>query len=100
MSVSQVIDRRRAERKIANRPITLVVDADSDQISKSAFAVDLSDLGAKIRASIKLTPGQRVTLLPNGGAGSPVPSCVIWVGPESLDHSTEAGLAFLQPMVN
>ncbi len=91
-------ERRRNERAVVNRPVTLVVDSSHDQIAHNAFALDLSEVGARLRAGIDLQPGQMVTIIPNEGSAQSVKSQVIWVGEKGSARSGEAGLAFLQPV--
>ncbi|MGH9430947.1 MAG: PilZ domain-containing protein, partial [Terriglobia bacterium] len=91
-------ERRRSERAVVNRPVALLVDSSHDQIAHNAFAIDLSEVGARLRAGIDLTPGQLVTIIPNEGTAQSVKSQVIWVGEKGSERSGEAGLAFLQPL--
>jgi hypothetical protein len=89
-------ERRRAERKKVNRPITVVVDSSREQLSDRAFALDLSDLGVRVRSSLSLVRGQVVTVIPREGNDQAFLSQVIWVGTRGSDSSSEAGIAFLQ----
>ena len=89
-------ERRRAPRRPANAPLTLVVDSDASQVTSGAFAVDLSQLGARLRAEIRLVPGQLITVIPGGGSGPKVKSRVIWISDEGDGYA--AGIAFLQPV--
>jgi len=91
-------NRRRCDRTDVEISVMLVVDSDRSKIAHNAFAVDLSRLGARIRPSIKLLPGQHITVIPNEGSAQAVPSCVIWVGEEGSERNGEAGIAFLQPL--
>jgi hypothetical protein len=91
-------DRRQSVRTKANRPVTLIVDSDRSRIENKAFAVDFSDLGIRIRSNVKLQPGQLVMIIPNEGPGKAVPSRVIWIEHKTPDRTSEAGLAFLQPV--
>ncbi len=88
-------NRRQSERSRTSKPLTFVVDSDRDEITKGAFAVDLSQLGARIRTGVKLEPGQRITVIPASGQGQPVPSRVIWVSEPDPTRDGEAGIAFL-----
>lgn len=98
MPDSTLVDRRRSERRIVARPLTLVVDSNRKEIANTAFAVDLSEVGARIRASIKLVPGQHIVVVPNEGTAQAVRSCVVWVGEEGSPREGEAGIAFVQPL--
>ena len=90
-------ERRRRQRVAVNKQIAIVVDSDRDGIANTVFALDMSDLGVRIRSKINLLPGQLVTVIPIAGDDrQAVPSRVVWVSQLS-DGSGEAGLAFLQP---
>ena len=90
-------ERRRRQRVAVNKQIAIVVDSDRDGIANTVFALDMSDLGVRIRSKINLLPGQLVTVIPRAGDDrQAVPSRVVWVSQPS-DGSSEAGLAFLQP---
>ena len=92
-------NKRRAERKLTSKAIALVVDSDHKRIVNQAFAVDLSELGARIRTPVRLEPGQRVTVIPREGKAYAVPSRVIWVNGSQPETGSEIGLAFLEPQV-
>ena len=96
MAQPQGSDRRRAPRAKVSQPLVVVVDSARSQIANRAFALDLSDMGARIRSEIHLQPGQLVTVIPNEGAEQGIPSQVIWV--ERSGAHEEAGIAFLQPL--
>jgi len=98
MPVAAQTNRRRSERKAVNKPISLLVDSDHSEIANSAFAIDLSELGLRIRSDINLVPGQIVTVIPREGSKQAVRSQVIWVGESGSERAGEAGIAFLQPM--
>jgi len=98
MPETNTADRRQSVRTKAHRLVTLIVDSDRSQIANSAFAIDFSDLGIRIRSNVKLQPGQLVMIIPNEGAGKAVPSRVIWIEHKTPDRTSEAGLAFLQPV--
>ena len=97
MAQSHGAERRRAPRRKAASSLTFVVDSDRDQLVNRAFAVDLSDLGARIRTGLRLEPGQLITVVPSEGSKEGIPSRVIWVSPGGA--SGEAGIAFLEPLV-
>ena len=89
-------DRRRAPRRKVSEPLMIVVEGDRSQVTSGAFAVDLSDLGARVRAEVRLEAGQLITVIPRGGPPEGIPSQVVWVSEGSAE--SEAGLAFLQPL--
>jgi len=90
-------DRRRSQRTRVEKPITLIVDSARSQIANSVFAVDLSDVGARIRSGVQLQLGQLVTVIPDDGTGAAVPSRVVWIAHQN-SGTAEAGLAFLHPV--
>lgn len=98
MQRATVKNRRRSERKAVAKSFVLFVDSEREKISSSAFAIDLSTLGARIRSGIKLLPGQLVTIVPKEGREQAIQSRVIWVSPAGSESGDEAGLAFLQPL--
>jgi hypothetical protein len=98
MTDTDLDNRRRAARKIVARPLTFVVDSDRSQIANNAFAVDLSEFGARIRPGIDLLPGQRITVIPKEGPAHAIPSQVIWVGEAGSGREGEAGIAFVKPI--
>ena len=90
-------ERRRRQRVAVNKQIAIVVDSDRDGIANTVFALDMSELGVRVRSKVDFRPGQLVTVIPRGGNDHQgVPSRVVWVSQPS-DGSSEAGLAFLQP---
>ncbi len=90
--------RRRCERAAVAKSVTLVVETDRSRISHTAFAVDLSELGIRIRSGVDLRPGQLVAIIPNEGSEQTVPSRVVWVAEEGSKRAGEAGIAFLEPL--
>jgi PilZ domain len=88
-------ERRRAPRAEVDEALTFIVDSDASQLTRGAFFIDLSQLGARVRAQVRLQPGQLITLIP-GGAGPGVKSRVIWISDEG--EGCEAGIAFLEPV--
>jgi PilZ domain len=89
-------ERRRAPRREVELPLMLVVDSEASEVSGGAFAVDLSQLGARIRAQVRLEPGQLITVIASGGSGPQVKSRVIWVSDQG--RGCDAGVAFLHPV--
>lgn len=96
MADTNAAERRRAKRIPASKAIALVVESGIEQIANHAFAIDLSELGARVRTGVHLQPGQRVTVIPREGSGHAVQSRVVWVG-IAPGGDSEAGLAFLEP---
>jgi len=97
MSEPTPVERRRRRRVAVNKQIAIIVDSDRDGIANTVFAVDMSELGVRIRSRVNLLPGQLVTVIPKAGDDrQAVPSRVVWVS-QGSDGSGEAGLAFLQP---
>jgi len=92
-------ERRRSPRTKVDRSITLIVDSERSQIANSVFAVDLSQVGARIRSAVHLQLGQLVTVIPDEGTGAAVQSRVVWVAQPGSGGAGEAGLAFLHPVV-
>ncbi|HUI42010.1 MAG TPA: PilZ domain-containing protein [Terriglobia bacterium] len=89
-------ERRRAVRRNDSKPLTLIVDVDRSQVTGGAFALDVSELGARVRSQLRLQPGQMITVVPREGPAEGIPSMVVWV--DEGDGEKEVGLAFLQPL--
>jgi hypothetical protein len=97
MSEASPAERRRRQRVAVNEQVAVVVDSDRNAIVNSVFALDMSELGLRIRSKVSLLPGQLVSVIPRAGNDhQAVPSRVVWVS-QCSDGSGEAGLAFLQP---
>jgi D-lyxose ketol-isomerase len=90
-------NRRQAERRDSYKTLALLVDSGHSEIANRSFAVDLSQLGIRVRTDLHLEPGQSVTVIPCEGDAYAVPSRVIWVHGEPYNGNQEAGLAFLEP---
>jgi D-lyxose ketol-isomerase len=97
MVPSSSANQRRAERRESYKSLALVVDSGHSEIANQSFALDLSELGVRIRTSLRLEPGQSVTVIPFEGEAYAVPSRVVWVQDNSSNDGQEAGLAFLEP---
>jgi len=96
MSKAAAAERRASPRREVNQPVVLVVDSEASQLTSGAFALDLSKLGARVRATIHLEPGQVITVIPGGSSGPRVKSRVIWVNDQG--EGCAAGVAFLEPV--
>jgi hypothetical protein len=90
-------NRRRAERRESYKSLALVVDSGHSQIANQSFAVDLSELGMRVRTNLHLKPGQPISVIPCEGESYAVPSRVVWVHGDTFNGDQEAGLAFLEP---
>jgi PilZ domain-containing protein len=89
---------RRSERIHVNMPLTLRLQFASVHATFSASTIDLSELGARIRADAPLVPGQRIEVIPNESAGVPVPGRVVWVGRMGSAQAGQAGVEFLHSL--
>jgi len=87
---------RRSERRIAKIAIVVYVEKENEREGCDAFTVDVSELGARIKAGISLTPGQMVEVVPVNGS-DPVAARVVWVGATASELEGQAGLEFLNP---
>jgi PilZ domain len=90
-------NRRRAERSESYKSLAIVVDSGHSEIANRSFAVDLSELGIRVRTGLRLEPGQLVTVIPCEGEAYAVRSRVVWVHGEPYSDNQEAGLAFMEP---
>jgi len=96
MTKAATAERRTSARLKVNQPLVLVVDSETSQLTSGAFALDLSQLGARLRAKVRLEPGQVITVIPGNGSGPGVKSRVVWVSDEGGECA--AGIAFLEPV--
>jgi hypothetical protein len=90
-------NRRRAERRESYKNLALVVDSGHSEIANRSFAVDLSEMGIRVRTGLRLEPGQTVMVIPCEGEAYAVASRVVWVQGEPYSEHQEAGLAFMEP---
>jgi hypothetical protein len=91
-------EERRAARIFVRMPVTLLVENESKNTEHGSVAIDLSELGARIRTSAPLSPGQNLVMMSSDGARQSLPSRVVWVKATTPEEVTEAGLEFLHPL--
>jgi hypothetical protein len=89
-AVSTRADSRRLERSTANLQMTL----QGTKSRHKVWAVDISLLGARIRSTEVLVPGQMVLLIPSERSQTVYPCRVVWISPSGPQLYTEAGLEF------
>lgn len=89
-----LIERRRSRRIRARSPIILIVDEDGKTVSRATSTSDVSDSGARVGTSPKLTAGQSVRIILHEVGQEFVPCRVVWVGARP-GGEREAGLEFL-----
>jgi len=87
---------RRSNRKIAKMAVVVFAENESEWEGCNAYTLDVSTEGARIQASISLTPGQVVEVIPINGS-EPVTGRVVWVGQPASEVEGQAGLEFLDP---
>jgi hypothetical protein len=63
-----------------------------------AVTLDVSSYGARIEASISLTPGQVVEVVPGDGSDS-VTGRVVWVGKPASEVEGQTGIEFFDPFL-
>jgi len=75
----------------------MIVTADigGSRLSGSADSLDLSPIGARIRTTLELSPGQAVNVLVPERKRDEVSCRVVWVG--AREGARHAGLEFLSP---
>ena len=76
--------------------IVVFVEKGKESEGCDAFTLDVSTLGARIEAGIRLTPGQVVEVVPVNGS-DPVTGRVVWVGEPASELQGQAGLEFFDP---
>ena len=85
---------RRARRASATIPMGLSREMKGSMAQHDACVVDLSHLGARIRSTFVLSPGEIIGVNTLGDSGHPIRSRVVWVERSSVDCSL-AGVEFL-----
>ncbi|HEY6291576.1 MAG TPA: PilZ domain-containing protein [Terriglobia bacterium] len=88
-----LIERRRCRRTATRLLIILTVDVEGSALSGSANTLDFSAIGARIRTTLRLTPGQSVNVLVPDKKGDAVSGRVVWVG--APEGGRQAGVEFL-----
>jgi hypothetical protein len=86
---------RRSQRTVRSLPIKLLVESQGQNTEHSAYTLDISNEGARVRADVELKAGQTVGVLPREKCRTVLRSRVVWVGGPGSKHEGEAGLEFL-----
>jgi hypothetical protein len=87
---------RRLRRIPAQLPIKLVLSSLFTKSACDALTLDISQAGARVRASVPLSPGQSVQVVPNEGIERAIPGRIVWVSRLFAGPHAEAGIEFLQ----
>jgi hypothetical protein len=87
---------RRSPRRVAKMAIVVFAENEKEWEGCDASTLDVSAQGARIQASISLTPGQLVEVVPADGS-EPVAGRVVWVGKPASELEGQAGLEFFEP---
>ena len=88
-----LIERRRCHRTPVKLLMILTVDVEGSPLSGSADSLDFSAIGARIRTTLGLSPGQSVNVLVPDKKSDEVSCRVVWVGAQ--EGARQAGLEFL-----
>jgi hypothetical protein len=86
---------RRWQRTVRSLPIKLLVESQGQKTEYSAYTLDISNEGARVRTDVELKAGQTVGVLPREECRTVLRSRVVWVGGPGSKHEGEAGLEFL-----
>jgi hypothetical protein len=86
---------RRLRRIPAQLPIKLVLGSLFTKSACDALTLDISQAGARVRATIPLSPGQAVQVVPSEGIRRPIPGRIVWVSRLFAGPQGEAGIEFL-----
>ena len=73
----------------------LKVGPEGKAVAHDAFTIDFSDLGARIRTTVSLAPGEAVGIVAYERKRETVPCRVVWVASSETNGFREAGLEFL-----
>jgi hypothetical protein len=96
MQVSSSASVRRLPRISGTIPISLLPKWDDSKTGLDAYTVDFSRIGARVRTTFVLFPGEIVGIVPWGDSGQAIPSRVVWVERSSV--GCLAGLEFLDAL--
>ena len=97
MAVATNASSRRCERKPKTIPVSLVLKGGPAMSDGSAFTLDISLRGARVRTKLPLFPGEWVGVVPQGDIPHAIPARAVWVR-EDKNLWTYAGLEFLDAM--
>ena len=90
-----VIPRQSPRHKVIE-PVTLVANAEGEQIMVRAATKDFSYGGLRVHSPVSLTIGQRIDVLFGTHHSDPQPCQVMWTKPTGSILPGEAGLKFLE----
>jgi hypothetical protein len=96
MSADKCPHPRRLRRIPAQLPIKLVLGSLFTKSACDALTLDISQAGARVRASVPLSPGQSVQVVPSEGIKRAIPGRIVWVSRLFAAPHGEAGIEFLQ----
>lgn len=86
---------RRYQRKPVNTPATLITLKAGRNSQFGSVVVDTSKAGAKVKAEIRLTPGQMVWIKVGEGNNPSVRCRVVWTRQPKSGQDGEVGLEYL-----
>ena len=85
---------RSFDRVSATIPISLFLEGEDSKMEHSAYTVDFSHDGVRVRTSLVLFPGEMLGIVAWGDSGKAIPCRVVWAERSSVSGSL-AGLEFL-----
>jgi PilZ domain len=97
MCADRIPNPRRSRRFPAQLPVKLVLGSLQTRSACDALTLDISQAGARVRASVPLSPGQSVQVVPNEGIKRAIPGRIVWVSRLLAGPQGEAGIEFVQP---
>jgi len=97
MALTTTTSSRRCERKPKSIPVSLVLKGGPCMSDGSAFTLDISLRGARVRTKLPLLAGELVGVVPQGDMPHAIPARAVWVR-EDEQMWTHAGLEFLDAM--
>lgn len=97
MAVANTSSSRRCERKAKTIPVSLELKGGPSMSDGSAFTLDISLRGARVRTKLPLFPGELVGVVPKGDIPHAIPARAVWVREDEFMW-TYAGLEFLDTM--
>ena len=96
MPFPSYVDPRRSPRTREANPIRFAIPFEYPNKQHRALTVDASLHGIKIRTHFRLSPGEKVVILPKAGSKDRNTARVVWVRRLQIPDGYVAGLEFLK----
>ena len=98
MATPSFVDPRRSPRGREANPIRFAIPFEYPNKKHRALTVDASPHGIRIRTHFRLSPGEKVVILPEAGSEDRSTARVVWVRGLEIPVGYVAGLEFAKPL--